>query len=93
MKFSRWSSLACNVNLLTVVLGLRVDSVYNHIHTKNTQDTMFSKGELPVFYKTHYPFLRIYGEADGYLVTHPQKVIVVIRNPLDAAFSEYIRLV
>ena len=65
--------------------------MYFDMHSKNLEKSLYSKGELPIYFKTHYPFLRIFGIVDGYLVTHPEKVIVVIRNPLDAAFSEYIR--
>ena len=75
--------------------GISEGSVYQYLHVKTLSelqnDIWNVKGEYPLYYKTHYPFMRNFGEADGYLSTHPHKVVVVIRNPLDAAFSEYIR--
>ena len=75
--------------------GISEGSVYQYLHVKTLSelqnDIWKEKGEYPLYYKTHYPFMRNFGEADEYLSTHPRRVVVVIRNPLDAAFSEYIR--
>ena len=76
-------------------VGISEGSVYNYLHVKTLSELQNNiwneKGEYPLYYKTHYPFLRNFGEADEYISTHPRRVVVVIRNPLDAGFSEYIR--
>ena len=53
----------------------------------STWDDALSQGKLPIYYKSHYPFMG----NKGYLNTHAEKIIVIIRNPMDAGFSEYIR--
>ena len=47
----------------------------------------------PIYYKTHYPFLPSVGPVVEYLNSNPDRVVVLIRNPFDAGFSEWIRYV
>ena len=52
-----------------------------------TRDDVLNHGKLPIYYKSHHPYMG----SKGYMNTHAEKVIVVIRNPMDSEFSEYIR--
>ncbi|KAF6034967.1 hypothetical protein EB796_006729 [Bugula neritina] len=72
---------------MAMLTGHTTDSVYNYLHSK-------SLDELPhraLYYKTHWPFMRHFGPVDKYLSTHPVRVVLLLRNPYDAGFSEFVR--
>ncbi|KAF6034966.1 hypothetical protein EB796_006728 [Bugula neritina] len=72
---------------MAMLTGHTTDSVYNYLHSK-------SLAELPhraLYYKTHWPFMRHFGPVDKYLSTHPVRVVLLLRNPYDAGFSEFVR--
>jgi len=62
-------------------------------------DTHYNKGEN--WYKLHFPFQSITGEASPYYIYHPSvaqrvkkliptiKLIIILRNPIDRAYSQY----
>ena len=67
--------------------GFKTDSVYQYIHHKDYH-------QLPptaLYYASHYPFLRDYGTVDRYIHLHTTRTVVLIRDVLDAGYSEYIR--
>ena len=76
----------------SILSGLKTGEVFDFMHEKKTE-SVFKGGKYPLHYKSHYPFIKSYCAGDGYLHINTESVVVVIRNPLDAAFSEFIRFV
>ena len=68
------------------LLGTAVGSTYSVSQLKTKQDVL-QQGRLPLYYKSHFPFMT----HAGSLARIAEKAIVLIRNPMDAGFSEYIR--
>ena len=75
-----------------ILSGLKTGEVFDFMHEKKTE-SVFKGGKYPLYYKSHYPFIKSHCAGDGYLHNNTERVVVVIRNPLDAAFSEFIRFV
>jgi len=76
-----------HVYAYSCVLGLKTGSVYHFLKLKSLKNVP----ENLLYYHTHYPYLKHMGAVGEYLDTHPQRVILLIRNPLDAGLSEYVR--
>ncbi|KAF6036218.1 hypothetical protein EB796_005475 [Bugula neritina] len=72
---------------LRELTGLKTGSVYHFSKLKSLKNVP----ENLLYYHTHYPYLKHMGAVGEYLDTHPQRVILLIRNPLDAGLSEYVR--
>ena len=55
-------------------------------------DTLRRLGR-PLYFKTHFPYFITRGATEKELNNNPDRVVVLIRHPFDAGFSEFVRSV
>ncbi|XP_067930000.1 uncharacterized protein [Watersipora subatra] len=76
----------CRLSLVAIT-GFYSGSVYELLNMTDIHEQQ----KLPFYYKTHFPFVPSVGKVDDYINKKAEKAVIVIRDPFDAAFSEWIR--
>ncbi|XP_067930302.1 WSCD family member AGAP003962-like isoform X2 [Watersipora subatra] len=72
---------------LGIMTGFVTGSVYEVMNLTSFNQLPYR----PFYYKSHYPFIASVSRVDNFINMNPHRVVVLVRNPFDAAFSEFIR--
>ena len=66
---------------------------YKDLPAGRTLQSALDEFGRPLYFKTHFPFIESQSSVGAELNSQPDRVVVVIRHPFDAGFSEYVRSV
>ena len=66
---------------------------YKDLPAGRTLQSALDEFGRPLYFKTHFPFIESQSQVGAELNSQPDRVVVVIRHPFDAGFSEYVRSV